>query len=285
MIVWALFDSGNSCYKQAVETYFSEYFEIYAIGMDKEDRKGNKKNFISLNLADYSPLFGENFLFEKLDQLPKADIILASPPCESWSVASSLAGGNLCWQVESINTLFGTYITHNQFALRDFQSFNERYSEDGDALIKPHWWRTIYNRINGELCAYNLIRIIEQYKPSIWVIENPQSSRIWNYYKSIHSFNGIKNLAHYHAYDDNFPKKPTIFFSNILLPLKTKKESANVVISTKRTKGRRVIRNYNERSNIPLLLIKELLEICLERLGEDGKKQEKQKTSETSDEF
>lgn len=219
-----------------------------------------------MDLADYSQLFGENTLFDELDQLPKADIILASPPCESWSVASAIAGGNLCWKVESIQTLFGTYTTHNQFALRDFESFNQRYPADGDVLIKPNWWKTIYNRINGELCAYNLIRIIERYKPHIWVIENPQSSRIWNYYKNIHSFEGIKNLAHYHAYDENFPKKPTIFFSNLLIPLKTKKESASVVVSTKGANGRRIVRTYDERSDIPLPLIKEILEICQKRL-------------------
>lgn len=270
IVIWALFDSGNSCYKKAVEKYFPNDFEIYSIGIDKVNKNQNKKSFIHLDLADYSQLFGENILFEKLDQLPQSDIILASPPCESWSVASAIAGGNICWQVENIHTLFGTYTTHNQFSLRDYDSFNKRYAKDSNALIKPHWWKSIYNRINGELCAFNIIRIIERYNPEIWVIENPQSSRLWKYYKHIHSFGGIKNLAHYHAYDETFPKKPTIFLSNLLFPLKTKIESASVVINTKGANGRRVIRDYNVRSNIPLSLIRVILETCLERLHDDG---------------
>jgi len=270
IVIWALFDSGNSCYKKAVEKYFPHDFEIYSIGIDKENKKENRKYFIHLDLADYGALFGRNTLFDELDKLPKADIVLASPPCESWSVASALAGGNICWRVETVQTLFGTYTTHNQFSLRDFESFNQRYGADADALIKPHWWRTIYNRINGELCGYNLIRIIERYEPTIWVIENPQSSRLWKYYKHIHNFKGIKNLAHYHAYDENFPKKPTVFCSNIRLPLKTKTEPASVVISTKHAKDRRVVRSYNERSNIPLLLIKDILQMCLLFVKEDN---------------
>jgi len=84
IVIWALFDSGNSCYKKAVEKYFSDTFEIYSIGIDKENRKQNKDQFVHLDLADYSELFGGNALFEKLDQLPQADIILSSPPCESY---------------------------------------------------------------------------------------------------------------------------------------------------------------------------------------------------------
>jgi len=267
-VIWALFDSGNSCYKKAVEKYFVNNFEVYSIGIDKEFRKENRDKFIHLDLASYSELFGENELFEELDKLPPPTIILASPPCESWSVSTGMEGGNLCWRIETINTLFGTYTTSNEFSLREYESFQKRF---GDAkLFKPQWWRAIFNRINGELCSYNTIRIIERYKPRIWVIENPQSSRLWRYYKQIHSFQGIENVAHYHAYDDEFSKKPTIFLSNILLPLKTDhQKQAQVILNSKSTDGRRVVTTYNERSNIPLLLIKDILETCLKELTID----------------
>ena len=49
------------------------------------------------------------------------------------------------------------------------------------------------------------------YQPDFWVIENPQSSRIWRYYQQIQDFDGYENVAHYHVYDDHFPKKPTTF--------------------------------------------------------------------------
>ena len=90
LIVWALFDSGNGCYKQAVDKYFSDKIEIYSVGIDIENKNDH---FLHLNLADYSELFGKSELFDRLDMLPKPDIVLASPPCESWSTASGMRGG------------------------------------------------------------------------------------------------------------------------------------------------------------------------------------------------
>ena len=178
-----------------------------------------------------------------------------------------MEGGNICWRLETIQTLFGTYTTDNHFSLRNYESFEKRFKDV--KMFKPHWWKTIYNRINGELCGFNTIRIIERYDPKIWIIENPQSSRIWRYYKQIHSFDGVHNIAHYHAYDDEFPKKPTTFLSNIFLALKIdQKKRAKATIHCGGSKDQRLIRTYNERSNIPLPLIKDILEMCIKHLEE-----------------
>ena len=218
-----------------------------------------------MDLADYSQLFGDNKLFDELDKLPKPDVIFASPPCESWSNASAIKGGNICWQTETIYTLFGSYEMTSPFTLRDRGSFDKKFNDA--TMFKPNWWKTIYNRNNGELCAFNTIRIIERYEPEIWVIENPQSSKLWKYYKQIHSFDGIHNVAHYHYYDEEFPKKPTTFLSNVFLNLKTaQKKRPKVVIGIKGSQGRKIIRAYNERSNIPLPLIKVILEKCIVNL-------------------
>ena len=88
MIVWALFDSGNGSYFKSAQKF--EEIEIYSIGLDIENKNDH---FINLNLADYSYLFKDNTLFDTLDNLPKPDLIIASPPCESWSVASAMRGG------------------------------------------------------------------------------------------------------------------------------------------------------------------------------------------------
>lgn len=96
MTVWALFDSGNGSYTQGVKALNEEGecdIEIHPIGIDVE-RKNN--HFINLNLADYSRLFGDNTLFDVLDKLPHPDLIIASPPCESWSNASAMCEGNAC---------------------------------------------------------------------------------------------------------------------------------------------------------------------------------------------
>lgn len=101
MIVWALFDSGNGCYTQAAKLYNEsngDVINIYPIGIDIESKNNH---FINLNLADYSRMFGDNKLFDELDKLPKPDLIIASPPCESWSVASAMWGGNASWKQET----------------------------------------------------------------------------------------------------------------------------------------------------------------------------------------
>ena len=263
VIVWALFDSGNGCYKQAVDTYFCHEMTVYSIGLDVENKSDH---FIKLNLADYSVLFGTSHLFGELDKLPYLDIILASPPCESWSNANAMRDGNVCWYTERIDTLFGEFPAANDFTVRAKVQLDKRNQIAG--AYRTRWWKSVYNRVNGELCAFNIICIIERYKPRIWVIENPQSSRLWRYYEQIQDFWGIKNLAHYSAYDKAFPKKPTVFYSNIAIPLQTTAEKPEVLISRRKSKEdeRKIIYGYNERSNIPLLLIRDILSRCKEQL-------------------
>ena len=67
------------------------------MGLDIENKNSH---FINLNLADYSYMFGNNKMYDTLDRLPKPDLIIASPPCESWSVASAMNSGNACWKRE-----------------------------------------------------------------------------------------------------------------------------------------------------------------------------------------
>jgi len=242
--------------------YFSDKIQIYSIGIDIENKH---THFINLNLASYSEIFGASELFGALDKLPAPDIILASPPCESWSIASAMDGGNVCWYAQDINTLFGIVEADNPFTIRTKEQIDRRNQEIPH--FQKHWWKTVFNRINGELCAFNTMRIIERYAPVIWIIENPQSSKIWRYYGEIQGFRGMKNLAHYNAYDNAFPHKPTIFYSNTCFPLKRTREKAKVVLSAKGVNDSRpIISGYNARSNIPLELIRDILAHCITKL-------------------
>lgn len=264
--VWALFDSGNGCYTKAVNKFFDN-IDIYPVGVDIENKNNH---FTNLNLADYSELFnvgGNSKMFEELDKLPPPDIILASPPCESWSTASGMPRGNVCWQTLEIRTLFGVEKADNNFTIRTRSEIEEDNIKK--RFFKKHWWKTVFNRINGELCAFNTMRIIERYKPKIWVIENPLGSRIWKYYEQIQNFHGIRNTAYYNAYDEDFPKKPTMFYSNKFFNLKKTWDIAKVVIGRKKGDTRPLVEGYNKRSNIPETLIKEILEKCIKMIEGD----------------
>lgn len=249
MIVWALFDSGNGCYKQVADTI--EDIEIYSVGLDVQNKN---THFINLNLASYDYVSKNNPIYKELDKLPTPDLIIASPPCESWSVASSMWGGNACWkQEETKDSFFKPRVPLSKFTIRDYKDYNKSQYYPERQFIK---------RINGELCTYNLIEIIKRYKPKYYIIENPASSKIWEYIEKILGFEiEHENKTFYNNYD--YPiKKPTKFKSNLDLKLKTENIQSKV-------KWHDFSKDYNERSNIPLKLVREIFNKVLERYKKD----------------
>ncbi|MDR0298791.1 MAG: DNA methyltransferase [Streptococcaceae bacterium] len=259
-VIWALFDSGNGCYKQAVEAYFKEEFEIFSIGLDRENKHDH---FISLDLADDGELFGTSELFATLDQLPTPQILLASPPCESWSIATAIRDGSIYWKRPVVRNLFGESRT-DDFALVTKREF---YKKTLSWVSQPDYTRTLFSRINGELCAVNTVRLIERYRPKIFVIENPASGKLWRYYRHVLNFSGIRNIVCYNDYDEAFSQKPTCFYSNLNLNLKVAqyKPAAFTIGRSQKAKarGQKVISGYNKRSDIPLTLIQDILSHCL----------------------
>lgn len=185
MIVWSLFDSGNGSYKTVADKMG---IENYSIGLDRENKN---EHFINLDLSDYSYMFGNNSLWEVLDKLPKPDLIIASPPCESWSIASNMKDGNACWKQDKMENLFGT-MKGSRFAIREYEDY-EGYQ------FKPD--KQILTRINGELCIYNTVQIIKKYNPKFWIIENPAYGRIWEYIEKVLGLNiPSENLTFYNNY-------------------------------------------------------------------------------------
>lgn len=88
MHIWGLFDDGNGCYRQAVDEY-----NVNMGGQHTITSIGIGDACINQDLA-VNMLHKPNALWEQLDKLDRPDVILASPPCESWSVASAMKGGN-----------------------------------------------------------------------------------------------------------------------------------------------------------------------------------------------
>ena len=241
MIVWALFDSGNGSYTKGVKKLDKD-IEIYPIGIDIENKN---HHFINLNLADYSRLFGDNTLFDTLDKLPKLDLIIASPPCESWSNASAMDRGNACWKQEQGDSLFQPQEPLSIFTVRDHKDYDRYQYYPNKQLMK---------RINGELCVFNTVEIIKRYQPKYWIIENPAHGRIWQYIERVLGFRiPFENHTRYNNYDDYPISKPTRFSGNIELNLKNEKKSNDI-------KFQDWTKSYNERSNIPLSLVCEIFE-------------------------
>lgn len=253
MIVWALFDSGNGSYTKAINTLNSSRgakIEVYPIGIDIENKNNH---FIPLNLADYSRLFGDNKLFDTLDELPKPDLIIASPPCESWSNASAMDRGNACWKQERGDSLFEPQIPLSRFTIRNKEDYRGYQFKFDKSLLK---------RINGELCIFNTIEIIKRYQPKYWIIENPAHGRIWEYIEKIIGFVlPFENPTRYNNY--GYPiSKPTRFSGNIELSLK------NEIIPNE-VDFKDFSSSYNERSNIPQKLLLEIFQTVLNQFEKE----------------
>lgn len=163
-----------------------------------------------------------------------------------------MKGGNACWKQEKDMTinLFGEYEQGSKFTIRnqaDYENYQFKYD------------KSFLTRINGEMCIYNTLKIIERYQPKVFVIENPAYGRIWEYIANVIGFDiPYENLTYYNNYD--YPiKKPTKFGSNIDLKLLKDDMKNQIKFNKLNIKG---INRYNMRSHIPLELVKDILKRC-----------------------
>lgn len=225
-----MFDDSKSSYKKSFDKYFPNLFDVHCIGI-------NHLKFVNYHRIDLSLL---NFdLIDQLNKLPKPDIILASPPCESWSGAD--CAGKMFRSIDGS----GNWKVMNR-------EYYDAYNKKCHPVKRRYFFQKEKGRILGESTIGATIKIIEYFKPKIWVIENPQTSKTWDFQLHHYTFKGFMNLTYYSSYDNMFSPKPTIFKSNIKLNLNKEKLTGN--------KSHMANGNYSQRSSIPLLLIKSIIE-------------------------
>ena len=164
-----------------------------------------------------------------------------------------MKNGNACWKQEKLEDyLFGTQKELSRFTIRnnrDYANYQFKYE------------KSFRNRINGELCIFNTIQIIKKYNPTFYIIENPAFGRIWDYITEVVGFElEFENFVRYSNYD--YPlQKPTRFSGNIELNLNNEKTKGKVPFKN-------FSKSYNERSNIPIKLVKEIFEKTIKQIKE-----------------
>lgn len=126
--------------------------------------------------------------------------------------------------------------------------------------LRRDWFKQFGTMLIGFDTSLATYKIIKEFKPKHWVIENPQTSKIWDTFQYMTKLEGFKNKAYYNAYDDMYSKKPTIFFSDKKLNLLTTSKPSTVIFNR--------IASYNQRSMIPSQL---LIQILQELTKEDKK--------------
>lgn len=162
------------------------------------------------------------------------DIITASPVCCMWSVIRN------CWIGRKFKN--STEIVSKETLQRDIDTY-------------------------GKPLVDKVFEIIEYFKPKYYWIENPKTSKMWNYIKQTYpQFNDNQYLLfHYCKYSTFGYKKPTIFLTNIpnITPKICNNDCENMDTSKRHLKNMDKIGGGNnrlERYRIPLDLIRELLE-------------------------
>lgn len=246
LIIWALFDDAESSYKNAISKYFSKLnLEVHSVGINDVKFPKSEKYFyhkIDLSITNFD-------LIARLSKLPKPDIILASPPCESWSGAD--CNGKMTIKIKDN----GEWIVKNK-------KFYDKYNKTCHPVKRRYFDKKERTRIVGEATIGGTITIIQHFKPKIWIIENPKTSKTWEFQKNHWNFNGIINDTYYSAYDKSFSLKPTIFKSNIKLLLLKKRP-------LKSNNDHMALGSYSQRSSIPSRLIESIISQCISFIKEE----------------
>lgn len=235
-----MYDDAESSYKNAIQKFYSKLnVEVHSIGINDVKFTKSSKYFyhrIDLSLNNFN-------LINDLKQLPKPDIILASPPCESWSGAD--CNGRMLRKINE----------HGDWHVKN-SNFYDEYNKDCHPVKRRKFIQKERSRLIGESTVGGTIEIINHFKPKVWVIENPKTSLTWKFQEYHWNFLGIMNSTYYSSYDSNFSLKPTIFKSNIKINFTKEK--------TKGNKDHMARGSYSKRSSIPSELIHEILENIFE---------------------
>lgn len=227
MRILALFDDGNGSVKKALPEH-----DVVSVGIGNAD--------IVMDLSDLQNI-------KKLVDMHKKqpfDLLMASPPCESWSFATAGNNGNAyrCKETLRLRT-FDDWKKHPYTSIK-------RLVDRNAPEIPEIYSRYLKGGVNGDLTALFVCELVGRLKIP-FVIENPQSSMLFERMKR-NGLNFIKNNACYSAYSDEFPLKRTGFASNVEMSLKNANKAT---LRMKHLKSNRKIL----RSSIPSELIKDIV--------------------------
>lgn len=228
-IIWCLFDDANGSWNKFSKEREKEHY--ISIGINDNDWD----NYYKIDLS-----IQNDTLITELEKLPKPDIIVASPPCESWSIADNQ---RRLWR-KQVGRMIEVFTYQDELE-------NRKIFNNGKRDYYKQWKTTL----NGISTILGTLKIIDYFKPKYWVIENPATSKIWEFINENVKLEGFKNKAYYNAYNIEFTKKPTIFFSN--LELKLKLDNIKQIRKWEETSG------YITRSSIPKELLKDIIEQIL----------------------
>ena len=180
---------------------------------------------VSLDITDYNGTLKPTHLIDIMlfdyKQYDKFDIVWASPPCVNYSSLQQ------SW-----------YGRHR----KEYGIFTKEKHEE---LMK-----------HSDILVAKTLEIIDYFKPSIWVIENPQSGRL----KTREVMNGLKGYeVSYCMYTDWGYKKPTRLWTNKEFVPKKCEGKCGSMDGNKHKVNIAKIHDYLEKCRVPSSLIIDLI--------------------------
>lgn len=245
MRILALFDDSNRCYYHALK----DKHMVISVGIQNKVEDNYYRIDLSKKRESLKYIINLHLQY-------KFDLILASPPCDSWSSITVSRAYN-----GRIGSAFKSFDDYNPWSLEEFKSLTypnisrniHRWSDD---KILEKYNEYTNKGILGNDTADTLIMICRRLNIP-FVIENPKLSRIFKYFE-YRNFKGKNNIAHYNNYDSSYPMKPTNFFSSYKLNLNDKRVPTSIKWRhTNQTSKRE--NDGGDRSNIPHNLIKDII--------------------------
>lgn len=228
MRILALFDDGSQSVKKALREH-----EVISVGI-------NEKSDVVLDLSEMSNIPK----IAKMHADNPFNLVMASPPCESWSFSTASTGGNAYRYSDSLKLKNFT-----EWKANTYNNVKKVMASGKNPL--PYFERYYKTGVNGEMTALFTAEIIKALGIP-FVIENPQSSMIFRYLEML-NLTFERNLATYCSYDSERNLKPTIFASNQKLNLK---QERNATVTMKELKGRG---DGSARAEIPYLLVQDIV--------------------------
>lgn len=206
MNILALFDDGSRSYYEALKHTHT----VISVGI-----REHKDNYIKLDLSNGKQTYRE---LKKLVDKYEIDLILASPPCDSFSITSICRDSN-----GELGTAFHKFSNWGMWSIDEWRTITYPNiarnigNWDSDKIL------TKYNqyKVKGEL-GRKIVDTLMYSLPLLGVpflVENPQKSSMWRYMRD-KDFNYISNNCCYNDYDVNFIQKPTVFYGTHELNLR-----------------------------------------------------------------
>lgn len=245
MVIWALFDDGKGSWNQLNKIGIDK---IYSIGINDN----NWDNYFKVDLS----LTNEKLLqqLKEIEKITgKPDFIVASPPCESWSIADNQRRlYRACDTSVSTNGSMKIEI----FTPNSYDMLNKHEENIGRKNLIRDYHKQMRKFINGINTCAGLDLILKHYGCG-YLIENPDTSKIWDIWNNVFNrdFKYI-NKVYYNNWNEEYTPKPTKFCGTIEIEQEEwrKKYKPNGKTLSFGRNGT-VSLNYDQKSEIPQELI------------------------------